>query len=118
MVYTSYFANWRNFPANSIAVSITRFPPKNWTGLEIKSLAPSEKLLRQFKNGDIDKKVFAWQYIQELQENGITRKVLNDFFAAIGCDIVLCCYEKPEDFCHRHILASWYGNGEINELSK
>jgi len=46
MIYTSYFANWRNFPVNSVAISITRFPPKNWTGLEIKSLAPSEKLLK------------------------------------------------------------------------
>jgi len=24
-----------------------------------------------------------------------------------GRDIILCCYEKPEDFCHRKILADW-----------
>lgn len=24
-----------------------------------------------------------------------------------GQDAALCCYEKPGDFCHRHILAKW-----------
>lgn len=24
-----------------------------------------------------------------------------------GQDVALCCYEKPGDFCHRHILAKW-----------
>ena len=24
-----------------------------------------------------------------------------------GKDDALCCYEKPGDFCHRHILAKW-----------
>jgi len=24
-----------------------------------------------------------------------------------GSDVALCCYEKPMDFCHRHILAKW-----------
>lgn len=22
-------------------------------------------------------------------------------------DIALVCYEKPEDFCHRHLVAQW-----------
>lgn len=24
-----------------------------------------------------------------------------------GNGIALCCYEKPDDFCHRHFLAEW-----------
>ena len=24
-----------------------------------------------------------------------------------GKDVALCSYEKPGDFCHRHILAKW-----------
>lgn len=46
MIYTSYFGNWKNFPSNTYVVSITRFPPKNWNGLEMKNLAPSEELLK------------------------------------------------------------------------
>ena len=22
--------------------------------------------------------------------------------------VVLCCYERPEEFCHRHIVAHWF----------
>lgn len=33
----------------------------------------------------------------------------------IGDNVVLCCYEKPGDFCHRHILIKWLGEGQ--ELS-
>ena len=24
-----------------------------------------------------------------------------------GKDAVLICYEKPDEFCHRHLLAEW-----------
>lgn len=27
--------------------------------------------------------------------------------ASQGMDVALCCFEKPGDFCHRHILAKW-----------
>lgn len=26
---------------------------------------------------------------------------------ANGKDIALICYEKPSDFCHRHLVAEW-----------
>ena len=25
-------------------------------------------------------------------------------------DIALICYEKPSDFCHRHLVAEWFRN--------
>ena len=30
-------------------------------------------------------------------------------------EIALVCYEKPEDFCHRHILAAWLEEYNIKE---
>ena len=34
-----------------------------------------------------------------------------------GQDFALVCYEKPGDFCHRHLVAEWLGlNGEEIEL--
>ena len=35
-------------------------------------------------------------------------------------DIALVCYEKPEEFCHRHLVADWlrkYGH-DIKEWEK
>ena len=28
-------------------------------------------------------------------------------------DITLVCYEKPEDFCHRHLIANWFNKNLI-----
>ena len=28
--------------------------------------------------------------------------------------IALICYEKPEDFCHRHLVAKWFNDNGIN----
>lgn len=28
-------------------------------------------------------------------------------------NIVLLCYEKPEDFCHRHLVADWLNSSKI-----
>jgi len=35
-------------------------------------------------------------------------KELNNLVPNInGKDIALICYEKPSDFCHRHLVAEW-----------
>lgn len=49
-IYTSYFANWRNFPKEAKVLGITRFPPKGGKFDNEPSLAPSEELLREYKN--------------------------------------------------------------------
>lgn len=30
-----------------------------------------------------------------------------------GSDIALICYEKSEDFCHRHLVVDWLNNNNI-----
>lgn len=122
-VYTSYFAASRNFNKNAVVLGITRFPPNWWNGLNIDKWAPSEKLLRQYRNKEIDEFIFSMEYVQELQDRGFTQKKVKEILETIGGDrdIILCCYEKPGDFCHRHVFANWmadvmkieeYGDGE------
>jgi len=56
--------------------------------------------------------MFKIKYQEEL--NGINIKEKLEAIAN-GKDIILCCYEKPGDFCHRHILNDMInGNGELN----
>lgn len=31
-----------------------------------------------------------------------------------AADICLLCYEKPDDFCHRHLLAKWFAKAGID----
>lgn len=117
-IYTSYFANWRNFPEGSIKIAVTRYLPEYWgDGLSLPQLAPSEELLRQYKNKQIDEFVFKVKYLSELDDRLLTPQYVRDILisAANGRDIILCCYEKPDDFCHRHILAKWLGD-DVQEL--
>ena len=117
-IYTSYFANWRNFPEGSLKLGITRFPPDYWKDeVNIAALAPSVNLLRQYKDKFLDEYIFKQIYMRELEDRGLTpsgvRQILNDL--AKDRDVILCCYERPEEFCHRHILAEWLGE-DVKEL--
>lgn len=116
-IYTSYFANWRNFPAEAFAVGITRFKPSYWQEINLEILAPSENLLRDYRNKNIDDYMFKMRYLSELRERGLTPEIVREglYNYSKGFDVVLCCYEKPKDFCHRHILAEWLGE-DVKEL--
>lgn len=115
MIYTSYFGNRNNFPKNAYVIGITRFPhagiQENWD-----VLAPSAKLLKQFKNKEIDEFVFKIKFLEQLKlvDKDYTIELLKlteDYWG----NVILCCYEKKGDFCHRHIVAEWLDIG-IEEL--
>lgn len=37
----------------------------------------------------------------------------NDILKELGEDAVLLCYEKPGDFCHRHLVSQWLNENGI-----
>ena len=109
-IYTSYFANWRNFPIGSKAVGITRFAPTYWKNPNLEVLAPSKELLNQYRSNDIDEYMFKKKYFKELEARGLTPKLVMQELQKLGAEtVILCCYEKPGDFCHRHLFAEWMG---------
>lgn len=61
--------------------------------------------------------MFAVEYRNQLNDRGLTPYVVRTILEAVAKDrdIVLCCYEKPDEFCHRHILAEWLGK-DVEEL--
>ena len=57
--------------------------------------------------------MFSIKYKEEIGNKEDIIKVLEQI--ANGKDIILCCYEKPGDFCHRHILNDILGgDGELD----
>lgn len=110
MIYTSYFANWRKLKkANIQIVSIARVNPPNLRVCPmVKAFAPSSRLLYDFKYEGITWEEYTERYIRELQqiENSKIRGIL-DLLESHYKNIALCCYEKPTDHCHRHILAEY-----------
>lgn len=114
-LYTSYYAN-RQIPQHIKLVAISQFPPawfpkdKYTHALE---LAPTAKLLMDHKNGLITNEQYIERYKKETLSKLNPIDVYNKYKGS-----ALLCFEKPEDFCHREIVADWLKEAgyKINEL--
>ena len=118
-IYTSYFAIANKLPKDLVQVSISLFPPKHFAGKEYKKIVPTQKILFDWKRL-ADKE----RYIREYQRDVLSKldevKVYKELEKlGQGKDVVLLCYEKSEDFCHRHLFAKWMSEKgfEVNEIN-
>lgn len=114
-IYTSYFAMANKLPKDLVQVSISLFPPKFFAGKEYKRIAPTQKILFDWKRL-ADKE----RYIKEYQKDVLSKldkvKVYKELEElGQGKDVVLLCYEKSEDFCHRHLFAEWMSDYNVEE---
>lgn len=113
-IYTSYFAKIKDLPENIIPVSISRYPPKNLKIREYSKFFPPWSIIKEYKiTGNQDKYTKDYNNLVLCKLN---RDICIQDLIEIGGrkDICLCCYEKSNDFCHRHIVAKWL-NYDISE---
>lgn len=119
MIYTSYFGNLNSLPNNIIPISICGKAPDWYNGLQYKKLAPKYDFFMKWKeNHDNDYyiKCFNEQVLSKLNATNVIldfSKMVNDFNLG-KADICLICYEKPGDFCHRHLVAKWFKENGID----
>lgn len=120
MIYTSYFSNLKHIPKNYVPISISRFPPSWYHGLSYKKIAPSAELLTMWKGGCTESEYVAF-YEANVLDTLDSTDVINDLYRLSGVlvdpdkeHIVLLCFEKPNDFCHRHLVAKWLNNSGYN----
>lgn len=121
MIYTSYFANIRNLPENVIPVAICGKSPDGYKGLEYKKLAPKYWFFKEWKENH-DDNFYIENFNREVLSTLSIQSVLYDLINLLKSngyvqdtyDICLVCYEKPEDFCHRHLVAQWFKSNGIN----
>lgn len=104
-IYTSYFAKAAILrKAGIVPIGVALWPPRFFRGISMKQVAPrrymlddrltDEEYIGMYRN-DVLRFVDAKSFIRLLEEAGR------------GMDVALCCFEKPNEFCHRHILAQW-----------
>lgn len=103
-VYTSYFGNLRTLGKHNIMpISIARYSPRWYTGARYVEVSPTSYML----SGACSHK----EYLQKYEEilNRLSAAHVMEVVASLskGRDIALCCYEKPGEFCHRHLLSEW-----------
>ena len=79
-------------------------------GLQYKKLAPKYGFFMEWKkNHDNDYYIehFQKEVLDELDATTVVNE-LNYLVPNVnGKNITLICYEKPSDFCHRHLVAEW-----------
>ena len=119
-IYTSYFGNVSKLNEDLCPISIAGRPPEGWSGKEYKVVAPSWSIWKEWHDStapDRDE-----QYIKRFQKEILKkldpRKVVEDLYRlADGKAPCLICYERPTDFCHRHLVAEWLAKklkGEVD----
>lgn len=120
MIYTTYFSKLKSLPKDIVPISICGKAPSWYKGLQYKKLAPKYDFFMKWKENHDNNYYIHCFYSKVLSELNPTQ-VVNDLIAmAAERDIALVCYEKPEEFCHRHLVADWlrkYGH-DIKEWEK
>lgn len=101
MIKTGYFAKFKG--NNGVAICL--YPPKYFNGETYPSLAPTQRILEWYKSSPQDEKA------QDIYKRLYYRDVLNhlnvhDVARALDGKVLLC-FERPDEFCHRHIVAEW-----------
>ena len=108
--YTSYYKQIENIPSDYIKVSISRSIPdyiNNVVDIWDKRLSPSYCILKEYKSSSegIQREK---QYVKRFKDEVLSKIDFNTIIKSWGNKsnkYVLLCYEKPDSFCHRHIVA-------------
>lgn len=111
MIYTSYFAKLKSLPDNIVPISICAKAPDWYKGLQYKKLAPKYDFFMKWKETHDNEyyiRCFNEQVLNKLDILNVIRDLIDLAPGDMtGKTICLVCYEKPGDFCHRHLVADW-----------
>lgn len=101
-IYTSYFARASKIIPDRRLVSIALTSPDGWRGSYFRELNPSPSLLSGYKNGRVSTEEYKETYHFETLSKLKPEKVYEVLKGK-----VLCCWEKSDSFCHRHLVTEW-----------
>ncbi len=105
-IYTSYFGRKKLLERSGIVpICIALWRPRWYEGISYLPVAPKAFMLR-------DANQTQEQYIERYKRLVLgslrVENVVRDIgILSGGRDAALLCYEKPGEFCHRHLLAQW-----------
>ena len=128
---TSYYDNLKNIDINKyipVAISGDEGKIVGFQGKAMRELSPypffkkwktsEDEIEQKFIKNEIT--VNEYKILKEISQNDYINKFYNvvlkkldakDIAEKLGKNSVMLCFEKPTDFCHRFLVASWL---EIN----
>lgn len=105
-VYTSYFGNSAKLSkAGVMIIGITLYPPKWFYGPNLKEVAPTPAIFAISNQPDeVYNPRFRKEVLGKVNPTAFYQKLEQ---MSQGRDVALCCYEKPDEKCHRFLVAEW-----------
>ena len=107
MIYTTYFGRVKDLPKDIVPIAICGKSPDWWTGAEYKKLAPKYAFFSKWKETHNNEYYIIRFFLDVLMQLNVQDVVTDLIKIAKDKKIALVCYEKPMDFCHRHIVREW-----------
>ena len=111
MVYTSKYDNVYSFCYKEKLLSISGDRGKDayYTGECYPALAPKREFWNVWKSniGRIPEEENTKYYIREFYDQVLSKLNVDEEYQKLN-EKILLCYEEPNDFCHRQIVASWF----------
>jgi len=101
VIFTSYYGTRRAVPS---PVAISLKVPEDFRGEQFPELAPTAELEAAYATGKIDEDRYIFLYRRLLEERRLTP---DNIVRRLPFTCTLMCWEKPYQFCHRHIAAKW-----------
>ncbi len=115
-IFTSYYGNSRRLrEAGAAMICVSVKKPAYFSHIpQISAVCPTYYMISRRCPHDEYLRLYD-QILARLDPRFVLRQI-EEF--AQGRDAALCCYEKPGDFCHRHILARWLTEGTGVEVTE
>ena len=109
---TGYFAKAKQYADMGYAlVSIAKvapwFLPKELKVYPLDCLAPTDEILALKDSPEKYTPRYQKEILAGLKPTEIFRKLWLIAHQELKDKVVLLCYESPEKFCHRHLVANW-----------
>lgn len=105
MIYTSYFNNIQNLKNLGYQnfISIAGQTPKWYIFKKYIPLMPKLNWWKQWYNNNLSNDWYEQKYF-----NTVLNKLdINSVISDLGNNPILLCYQLPNQFCHRHLVAKW-----------
>ena len=120
-LFTSYYGSRSLDRQRHFLVRISNSSPKAFTvDAVLQDAVPDwDTIVKPYKEGNLDNASYHKLYRQQLESKAFSILLsLTDIAKASGGkDIVLLCYEKPGEFCHRRIFSKWLEEQAASLLS-
>lgn len=113
MIYTGYYSKTKEYEQNGlIPVGISGKVPDGFNGQKYQKLAPKYNWWKEWHGKKLSNDWFEQKYYETVLNTLNPVQVVQEL-QKFGENVVLLCYETPEKFCHRHLVAEWL-NTKLN----